>query len=219
MGNWTALSTKNAHSAALRPDNTLWTWGDNDYGQLGDETETMRLAPVQVGTDADWAQVSAGGQHTLGIKTDQTLWAWGRNTFGQLGDDTDQKRKTPVQIIAQQEIETDTGKETVSYTTWEAVSAGAWHTMGLTPDGKLWAWGHNYYGELGTGDTALLFRADTNNSIGKCWNRRGTGRHNGDNLDHCFSRLHPHRRYREQWQALGLGGRLVWPIGYRPIRH
>ena len=62
---------------AVRTDGTLWAWGCNEYGQLGDGTTTERLAPEQIGTATNWASFAAGSYHTVAVRTDGTLWAWG----------------------------------------------------------------------------------------------------------------------------------------------
>ena len=86
------------HTLAVRTDGTLWAWGDNSYGQLGDGTTTARLVPTQVGTATDWQSVAAGGEHTLAVRTDGTLWAWGSNSYGQLGDGQPYYTATPLLI-------------------------------------------------------------------------------------------------------------------------
>ena len=73
---------------AIKTNGTLWGWGDNGSGQLGDGTTVEKDSPEQIGTDDDWAVVTAGEGHTLAIKTNGTLWAWGNNELGQLGDGT-----------------------------------------------------------------------------------------------------------------------------------
>ena len=94
---------------ALRTAGTLWAWGTNTYGQVGDGTTTTRFAPVQVGTATTWKLARAGGGHTLALRTDGTLWSWGLNLKGQLGDGTTTNRSSPAQV--------GTG-------TWSTVSAG-----------------------------------------------------------------------------------------------
>jgi hypothetical protein len=86
--------------AATKTDGTLWAWGNNQFGQLGQGNVTTRSSPVQVGALTDWAYASTGGRYCVAIKTDGTLWAWGRNDSGQLGlgDTTD--RSSPVQVGA-----------------------------------------------------------------------------------------------------------------------
>ena len=123
------------HSLAIETDGSLWAWGDNGYGPLGDDTTTQRLTPVQVLTGV--AAVSASAYHSLAIKTDGSLWAWGGNWSGELGDGTTTARWTPVQVL----------------TGVAAVSAGYSHTLAIKTDGSLWAWGRNSYGQLGDGTT------------------------------------------------------------------
>jgi alpha-tubulin suppressor-like RCC1 family protein len=124
------------HSLAIRRDGTLWAWGWNANGELGDGTNTTRLKPVQVLTDV--ASVAAAGWHSLAIRHDGTLWAWGGNSTGQLGDGTTTTRFNPVQVL------TD-----VAF-----VAAAATHSLAIRHDGTLWAWGNNWAGHLGDGTTA-----------------------------------------------------------------
>jgi hypothetical protein len=81
-----------------KTDGTLWAWGSNTAGQLGDGTSYVRSVPVQIGTSANWKSVYVGNRHTLAIKTDGTLWAWGDNKYGQLGDGTLISKTAPIQI-------------------------------------------------------------------------------------------------------------------------
>ena len=71
---------------AIKTDGTLFAWGLNTYGQLGDGTYEDKTQPTMIGTDNDWAFVSAGHGHTLALKTDGTIYAWGSNQEGELGD-------------------------------------------------------------------------------------------------------------------------------------
>jgi alpha-tubulin suppressor-like RCC1 family protein len=96
--NWTDVSAGGGHSMGIKADGTLWAWGWNNYGQLGDGTNTDRNTPVQVGSDTYWTDVSAGGYHSMGIKADGTLWAWGWNNYGQLGVGTTIDKNTPVML-------------------------------------------------------------------------------------------------------------------------
>jgi len=134
--NWKQISCGYYHTAAIKTDGTLWCWGLNNLGQLGDNTTTNRSSPVQtVSFGTNWKQVSCG-YHTAAIKTDGTLWTWGRATFGQLGDNTASRKSSPVQTIA-------------GGTNWKQVSCGGSITAAIKTDGTLWTWGYNGSGELG----------------------------------------------------------------------
>lgn len=92
---WRQVAAGGQHTVAIAANGTLWAWGWNAGGQLGDGTTTDRLVPVQIGTDTDWIAVAAGFDHTLAIKANGTLWSWGKNTNGQLGDRTTTTRSVP----------------------------------------------------------------------------------------------------------------------------
>jgi len=136
-GDWVAIAAGEDYTMALKSNGSLWTWGDNRYGQLGDGTSGYQDTPVQIGTETDWASVATGDLYTLALKKNKTLWAWGYNWTGELGDGTYVKRISPVQI----------GHDT----DWEAIAGGYDHTVGLKTNGTLWAWGRNYEGQLGDG--------------------------------------------------------------------
>ncbi len=121
----------------IKSDGTLWAWGLNNYGQLGDGTTVNKSIPTKVGIDNDWFQVTSGRDHVLALKVDGTLWAWGNNTYGELGDGTNIIKLTPVQIGTS--------------TNWKAISAGAYHSLAIKNDGTLWSWGWNVTGGLGDG--------------------------------------------------------------------
>lgn len=123
------------HTLALKPDATLWAWGWNMFGQIGDGTTTDRSGPVFVMNGV--VGVAAGYGHTLALKTDGTLWAWGRNAYGQVGDGTTTQRLRPVRVM----------------TGVAAMAAGLYHTLALKTDGSLWAWGLNSLGQIGDGTT------------------------------------------------------------------
>ena len=136
--NWKQVSCGNNHAAAIKTDGTLWTWGRNIYGQLGDNTSgNNKSTPVTTfAGGTNWKQVACGGDHTAAIKTDGTLWTWGRNSYGRLGDNTTTQRNTPVTTFA-------------GGTNWKQVACGDRHTTSIKTDGTLWGWGGNYRGTLG----------------------------------------------------------------------
>jgi alpha-tubulin suppressor-like RCC1 family protein len=114
---WAQVSAGSEHTAAVKTDGTIWSWGYNGNAELGDNTTISRSSPVQIGSLTNWAQVSAGSYHTTSVKTDGTFWAWGSNPNGQLGDGTVAAKSSPVQVGA--------------LTSWSNVSAGGRHTLAL----------------------------------------------------------------------------------------
>ena len=131
---WTYVSTHCCSAVGIRADGSLWAWGQNMHGQLGDGTRTARPSAVRLGT-ATWAYVSTGGgpgsDHAVAIRTDGSLWAWGWNDRGQLGDGTTTSRNAPVQIGAM--------------TNWASVSAGWRHTIAIRADGTTAFWGQRFW--------------------------------------------------------------------------
>ncbi len=139
---WTCISSSGDEcSWGIRGNGTLWGWGKNDDGQLGDGTTQEARVPVQIGTDTGWASVAAGVFHTLALKSDGSLYAWGDNADGRVGDGSVQRRSVPVLI------------NDLSGTNWAVISAGQAHSAAVKRDGTLWTWGFNFWGQLGTGDT------------------------------------------------------------------
>ena len=139
--NWKQVSSGNLHTAALKTDGTLWTWGSNTNGQLGDNTSVTRSTPVTTFTGgANWKQVSCGTNYTSAIKTDGTLWTWGSNNNGQLGINTTVDKSTPVTTFS-------------GGTNWKQVACGQNYATAIKTDGTLWTWGQNTNGQLGVNDT------------------------------------------------------------------
>lgn len=127
------------HSLALRADGTLWSWGWNSWGQIGDGTSTNRLAPVRLIGPQVWRMVSGGYQYTLGLDSIGQVWAWGHNGWGQFGDGTIASKSRPTLVPGLNDV--------------TAVSAGFEHSVALKADGTVWAWGRNNAGQLGNGTT------------------------------------------------------------------
>ena len=137
---WTEFAAGNRHTAALKIDGSLWTWGSyNYYGQLGNGTRVGIPNPVRVGTGNNWAGVAAGYDYTVARQADGSLWAWGFNGNGRLGDGTTVEKLSPVRIGMAND--------------WAEITAGYGHTMARKTDGSLWAWGDNGTGQLGDGTT------------------------------------------------------------------
>jgi alpha-tubulin suppressor-like RCC1 family protein len=128
---WSSISCGFYHTAAIKTDGTLWTWGDNLHGQLGDNTTINRSSPIQtVAGGTTWSQVACGWKHTAAIKTNGTLWSWGDNSYGQLGDGTITQRSSPIQEIG-------------AGTTWTFVSVPVFSnsTLALKSDNKMYGAG------------------------------------------------------------------------------
>jgi len=123
------------HSLAMKSDGTVWAWGANWNGQLGDGTTINKSAPVQVIGLTGITAISAGGGHSLALKSDGTVWAWGNNNLGQLGDGTRINKTTPVQVL----------------TDMTAISAGSGHSLAFNSNWghTVLAWGSNSYGQVG----------------------------------------------------------------------
>jgi alpha-tubulin suppressor-like RCC1 family protein len=85
-GMWQDIATGARFTCGIKLDLTLWCWGANDFGQLGDGTFGEHHEPEQIGADADWVQISAGGENACARKASGALWCWGRNLEGQVGD-------------------------------------------------------------------------------------------------------------------------------------
>ena len=167
--NWKQVGAGTNHCAAIKTDGTLWTWGINSSGELGDNTTTTRSTPVTTfAGGTNWKQVSGGYGHCAAIKTDGTLWTWGRAVDGRLGDNTTTNKRTPVTTFA-------------GGTNWKQVSAGSFHCAAIKTDGTLWTWGSGADGRLGTNDTTTnKLTPVTTFAGGTNWKQVGTGGNN-----HC----------------------------------
>lgn len=129
------------HSLGIRDDGSLWAWGRNDKGQLGDNSTINRSTPVPIGSVKTWVAVAVGDGFSLALRSDNTLWAWGDRTYGQVGDGI--FSGTPVLQPKQ-----------IGGNEWVVVKAGPLHALALKTDGSLWGWGYNGFGNLGTGDNS-----------------------------------------------------------------
>jgi alpha-tubulin suppressor-like RCC1 family protein len=134
---WCQVSAGFESSIAIRQNGTLWAWGCNVSGQLGDNTTVSKSSPVSVvGGFTDWCTVSIGDGFTLAVRTSGTAWAWGDNGQGRLGDNTSVSKSSPVSVVG-------------GFTDWCQISAGTAHSLGVRQNGTAWAWGSGANGRLG----------------------------------------------------------------------
>ena len=131
--NWQSVSATRFHVLAIKTNGTLWAWGKNQFGELGNGTNINSLIPVQIGASTNWAKIEASLTSSFAIKTDGTLWSWGSDLNGTELDSSN----VPVQI----------GTDS-----WIEISAKWEHVIGLKSNGTIWAWGQNDYGQLGRGN-------------------------------------------------------------------
>jgi hypothetical protein len=136
------IASGTTHNLALCTDSTVWVWGRNNYGQLGNGSTVGSPVPVQVSGLSSIIAIGSGANHSFALRSDGTVWAWGRNVLGQLGDGSIsvggcQCKNTPVQVSGLTGI--------------IAIAGGAGHSLALKDDGTVWAWGSNSFGQLGNG--------------------------------------------------------------------
>ena len=133
------------HSAAVGTDGSLWTWGSNNFGELGKGTTSDASTPAKLTSISGVNAVTGGNDHMVALKSDGTVWAWGYNYHGELGNGTktgNTANSTPGQVLT---------AAATPLTGITAVRGGFWHTLALKSDGTVWAWGNNDWGQLGNG--------------------------------------------------------------------
>jgi alpha-tubulin suppressor-like RCC1 family protein len=148
---WTSVSAGGTHTTAIDTTGTMYAWGLNSSGQLGDGLTVSKSTAIKLGSynyppTASWLSVSAGGLHTAAITTANTAYIWGFNNAGQLGDNTTSSKSSPVLVSAFEDSFN-------TYSSWTAVNAGIGYTAAITTAGALYAWGVNNIGQLGDGTT------------------------------------------------------------------
>ena len=150
------VSAGGEHSLAIDANGSTWAWGRNHYGQLGNGTSSASNVansipvrakfPITEDKEVKVIQASAGYEHSLAIDNEGNTWAWGYNRYGQLGNGDSSTNTAPTLVQYPK-------KESGSVTAVQ-VSAGGWHSLAIDTDGQAWAWGYNYYGQLGNGSTS-----------------------------------------------------------------
>ena len=127
------------HSMALRSDGSIWAWGRNQFGQIGDGTKTTRPSPVRLTALPALKAVATGDGFSLAVAQDGSVWTWGDNSTGQLGTGNLNERALPAAVAG--------------FGGAKRVRAGNGHSYALKDDGTVWAWGLNGNGQLGDGTT------------------------------------------------------------------
>jgi len=137
-----AVGGEGAHTLAIKSDGSLWGWGQNIYGQLGEDPRIREQRyPATVAAGNDWSQAAVGGSHSLALKRDGSLWAWGNNWAGQLGiGSTNSHMLGAVQVG---ELRVVQPVQVSSETNWVKVWAGLLESVAMKSDGTLWYWGDN----------------------------------------------------------------------------
>ena len=142
---WCQVSAGQTHNLGVRTNGTVWAWGCNSLGQLGDNTTVSKSSPVSVvGGFTDWCQVSTGKYHSLGLRSNGTAWTWGSNASVVLGtnEPATASKSSPVSVVG-------------GFTDWCQVSAGQAHNLGLRTNGTLWSWGTSFGGVLGDNNSVI----------------------------------------------------------------
>ena len=144
LNNWSKIFVGWSNTMAIKSDGTLWSWGVNTYGMVGDNTSTGRISPVQIGTLTNWSTLALGNNHALALKTDGTLWSWGYNGNGELGQSliSSTNRSSPVQVGTRND--------------WTWIGAGSNQSLAVRSDGTLWTWGSTVRGEGGRNNNTAV---------------------------------------------------------------
>lgn len=137
---WRDVAMGGAHTVALSYDGSIYSWGLNTNGQLGNGNVTARSSPVLVAFSKKFKSISAGASNSVGVTEDGDAYAWGNNTTGSCGDGTVIPKSTPTLVIGSHK--------------WKSVRVGNGYMIGVTTEGAAYAWGANPDGRLGVGDTA-----------------------------------------------------------------
>jgi alpha-tubulin suppressor-like RCC1 family protein len=133
------IAAGNSHSLALKSDGTVWAWGANWAGQLGNNSTTASSTPVQVSGLTNITAIAAGYGHGLARGIDGVLHVWGWNAYGQLGNGNYDPQTTPLSLSTITDV--------------SAIAAGQTFSIVVKSDGTVWAWGANGNGQLGNGST------------------------------------------------------------------
>ena len=138
---WKKISSGTDFAAGLRSDGTIWTWGNGEFGKLGNGSTNSSNVPIVLSSQGtNWEEVSCGSRHMGAIKSDGSLFLWGNGDFGQLGRSISDPSSLPI-------------RESTNSNYWRKLSCGEDYNFAISQDNNLWSWGLNTYGQLGSGNT------------------------------------------------------------------
>jgi alpha-tubulin suppressor-like RCC1 family protein len=158
---WVQIAASNNHSLAIKSNGSLWGWGSNEVGVLGDGTTVNKNVPVQIGNNTDWAAIKTSSTFSIGLKTNGLLFAWGDDSSGQLGNGgSNTSSLVPTQVVGNSYV---------------AISSTVSSAAALKNDGTLWTWGSNSYGNLGQGNFSALYNTPTQVGTDTNWSKIATG--------------------------------------------
>jgi len=126
-----------SHHVLVRPDGSMWSWGANDFGQLGVGNNTPSLVPIEIGSGNTWIEVVRGQFHNLALDEFGRVWSWGANSDGQLGLGHTFDSESPTLVSGLNGI--------------DSIGSGAYHSFAVSVSGNVYAWGRNKSGQLGDG--------------------------------------------------------------------
>lgn len=162
---WKKFSQGETFSVAIKEDGTLWTWGQNINGTLGNGSGTTTIIqhPTQIGTDNNWTDIAVGRWFILAKKTNNDLYGWGDNQYGNLGNGNNTDQYSPILIS----------------TNVKSFSAGYHHTMIVKTDGTMWGAGYNDWGCLGMGTSVGFYNTwQQESSLATDWDKTSAGYYN-----------------------------------------
>jgi alpha-tubulin suppressor-like RCC1 family protein len=142
LTNVTAIASGGTHALALESDGTVWSWGHNELGQLGNQLVTAApvYPPTQIPGLDNIQSIATSAPSSFAVAADGTVWAWGDNSSGQLGDGTTTNYPSPIHLTTISNV--------------RAIATNGNCTYAVKTDGTIWSWGSNQNGILGTGGSA-----------------------------------------------------------------
>jgi alpha-tubulin suppressor-like RCC1 family protein len=144
---WQSIDAGNSHTLAIKPNGTLWSWGNNDHIKLGWNNATPSSTPGIVSNATNWVSISAGSAHSAAINSDGKLFTWGNNTYGECGDGNSGS------LYAANSL------NQIGTNNWNMVSCGGAYTLLIKSDGTLWSTGDNSNGKCGRGTSVSYIPA------------------------------------------------------------